>query len=57
MIISFISIPCNYLYSLSQDEETLLDAAIFGDEDVVEKYLRKILMLIYKMMLEILLLY
>ncbi|MEI0477590.1 ankyrin repeat domain-containing protein [Brachyspira pulli] len=41
MIISLISIPCNYLYSLTQDEETLLDAAIFGDEDVVEKILEK----------------
>lgn len=41
MIIALISIPSNNLYSLTQDEETLLDAAIFGDEDVVEKILKK----------------
>ena len=29
------------VYPLNQDEETLLDASIFGDDDIVEKILEK----------------
>ncbi|MEI0604574.1 ankyrin repeat domain-containing protein [Brachyspira alvinipulli] len=41
IVISLILIPLNTAYSLTQDEETFLDAAIFGDEDVIEKILKK----------------
>ena len=36
-----ILISFNKLYPLNQDEETFLDAAIFGDEDVIKKILDK----------------
>ncbi|MBW5411241.1 ankyrin repeat domain-containing protein, partial [Brachyspira hampsonii] len=41
IIIFLAFIPFNNLYPLSQDEETFLDAAIFGDEDVIEKIIAK----------------
>ena len=41
IIISVLLIPYNKLYPLTQDEETFLDAAIFGDEDVIEKIIAK----------------
>lgn len=41
IILSLILIPNNKLYPLNQDEETFLDAAIFGDEDVIEKIIAK----------------
>lgn len=41
IIISLILIPNNKLYPLNQEEETFLDAAIFGDEDVIEKIIAK----------------
>ncbi len=41
IIISMILISFNKLYPLNQDEETFLDAAIFGDEDVIKKILDK----------------
>lgn len=41
IIISITFISFNRLYPLSQDEETFLDAAIFGDEDVIEKIIAK----------------
>ena len=37
MIIAFTFVSFDKLYPLNQDEETFLDAAIFGDEDVIEK--------------------
>ena len=41
IVFSFILIPISSIYALTQDEETFLDAAIFGDEDVIEKILSK----------------
>lgn len=41
VIISLIIIPFNRIYALNQDEETFLDAAIFGDEDVIKKIIDK----------------
>ncbi|AUJ48633.1 ankyrin repeat domain-containing protein [Brachyspira hyodysenteriae] len=41
MIISLIFISFNKLYPLNQDEETFLDAAIFGDEDVIKAIIAK----------------
>lgn len=41
MIISLTFISFNKLYPLNQDEETFLDAAIFGDEDVIKAIIAK----------------
>ncbi|WP_416487666.1 ankyrin repeat domain-containing protein [Brachyspira hyodysenteriae] len=41
MIISLTFISFNKLYPLNQDEETFLDAAIFGDEDVIKAIITK----------------
>ena len=41
MIIALTFISFDKLYPLNQDEETFLDAAIFGDEDVIEKIIAK----------------
>ena len=41
IILSFFIIQTNSVCALNRDEETLLDASIFGDDDVVEKILEK----------------
>ncbi|WP_157153625.1 ankyrin repeat domain-containing protein [Brachyspira murdochii] len=41
ILISVLLIQYNKLYPLTQDEETFLDAAIFGDEDVIKDILQK----------------
>lgn len=41
IIISLFIFKTNSIYALNQDEETLLDASIFGDDDIVEKILEK----------------
>ncbi|WP_297205111.1 ankyrin repeat domain-containing protein [uncultured Brachyspira sp.] len=41
IIISLILTPLNTIYALTQDEETFLDAAVFGDEDVIKDILQK----------------
>ena len=33
--------PLYNIYALNQDEETFLDAAIFGDDDVIKKIMAK----------------
>ena len=40
-LIIFILFSFNLAYTLTQDEETLLDASIFGDDDIVEKLIAK----------------
>ena len=41
IILSFFLFKSLSVYPLNQDEETLLDASIFGDDDIVEKILEK----------------
>ena len=41
IILSLFIFNTNSIYALNQDEETLLDASIFGDDDIVEKILEK----------------
>lgn len=41
IILSLFVFQTVSVYALNQDEETLLDASIFGDDDVVEKILAK----------------
>ncbi|WP_295163331.1 ankyrin repeat domain-containing protein [uncultured Brachyspira sp.] len=41
MMLSIILIPFSNIYALSQDEEAFLDAAVFGDEDIIEKIIDK----------------
>ena len=41
IIISLILTPLNTIYPITQDEETFLDAAVFGDEDVIKDILQK----------------
>lgn len=41
IILSLLLTPFNSIYPLTQDEETFLDAAIFGDEDVIKDILTK----------------
>ncbi|MEI0611488.1 ankyrin repeat domain-containing protein [Brachyspira pilosicoli] len=40
-LIIFIFFSFNLAYTLTQDEETLLDASIFGDDDIVKKLIAK----------------
>ncbi|MEI0532201.1 ankyrin repeat domain-containing protein [Brachyspira pilosicoli] len=40
-LIMLIFFSFNLAYTLTQDEETLLDASIFGDDDIVEKLIAK----------------
>ena len=49
IILSLFVFQSSFVFALNQDEETLLDASIFGDDDIVEK----ILTLIFKTMSEI----
>ena len=41
IILSLFIFKTNSIYALNQNEETLLDASIFGDDDIVEKILEK----------------
>ena len=41
IIISLFAFQGSFVFALNQDEETLLDASIFGDDDIVEKILEK----------------
>lgn len=41
IILLLIIIPFSKIYALNQDEETFLDAAVFGDEDIIKKIISK----------------
>ena len=41
IILSVLVFQNASVFALNQDEETLLDASIFGDDDIVEKILEK----------------
>ena len=41
IILSLFVFKSSFVFALNQDEETLLDASIFGDDDIVEKILEK----------------